>query len=563
MSHREGAVRRPQSRTSRFEKVDRLSPADHPTQRDPLRPAWTGLRADPLAEESLPRGARTVQQEQIEYRLPEFLPTQQKFRDIIEAGHPNGPGYILTAAYVGGWGSGKSTVAKWIAFDFAVCFPGIKVLIVRKTLASLESTTKEEFLHRMVEGDPEERNMTDVLQQDWNEKKQTYTMVNGSKVYFGGLDKAAKWSSSQFGLIVIEEASECEKRDITYLKSRLRQKPPRCPDCKGKRMITPCPECDGYGDLWGPSYRRAMILVSNHVWSEHWIYRDFVGTAEDPKIADYQIVETSSWENAPDRGGHLPQGYLESLCADEDETTVSVFVGGTWGVMPRGTPVFPHQPMVRGVPWHEQELAFDKDRALFWSIDFGYRFPFITFHQIGPRGQWRILAEYTVTKTQTATFLRSAIGYAQENFPGWHAPWICGDPAGWADRSEGPNDAQTVQEITGLPFRSIPSTADTARNRRRVIVARFEQSLGDQPSIVVDPRTCPRLCEALRGLYHYPDVRTASFVRSNYDETPVERHPHVDVAHTIEYFAANMWREEVTRGPVGYVPQVKVPVYNI
>ena len=292
------------------------------------------------------------QETEIEYRLPQFLPTQQRFREIIEEGHPKGPSHILVAGYIGGWGSGKSTVGKWVAFDYAVCYPGIKILIVRKTLASLEITTKQEFLERMVEGNDEGVNMAEVLQDDWNEKKQTYRMVNGSKVYFGGLDKAAKWSSAEFGLILIEESSECERSDITYLKSRLRQKPPPCPHCKGKRKQ--CALCHGYGNEWGPSYRRALIMVSNHVFTEHWMYKDFVGTADEPKVPDYRLVETSSYENAPEQGGFLPEGYLESITEQEDESTVSVFLGGSWGVMPRGTPVYPHQPTIRGVPWHAE-----------------------------------------------------------------------------------------------------------------------------------------------------------------------------------------------------------------
>jgi len=497
---------------------------------------------------------------EIEYRLPEFLPTQERFRQIVEEGHPDGPNYILVAAYIGGWGSGKSTIAKWLAFDYAVCYPGIKVLIVRKTLASLEITTKQEFLERMTEGSEDDENMAEVLQQNWNEKKQTYTLVNGSKVFFGGLDKAQKWSSAEFGLIVVEEASETDRADITYLKSRLRQRPLRCPKCKTGRKN--CSECRGSGDRWGENYRKALVLVSNHVYVEHWLYADFVGSADEPKRPNYELVETSSYENAPERGGYLPEGYLESLTEQEDETTISVFLGGAWGVMPRGTPVYPHHPTITGIPWHEQDVPFDVDRPLYWSLDFGYRFPFLSFHQIGPRGQWRILAEYTVPKTQTATFLRSAQAFAQENFPGWHAPWCCGDPAGWAERSEGPNDAQTVQQLLGLPFRSIPSTEETKRNRRRVVVARFEQAVGGGPSIVVDRKRCPRLCEALRGLYHYPDVRTSSFVRSNYTELPVERHPHVDVAHTVEYFAANMWVEEMRTGKTRSI-DVFQPVYNM
>jgi hypothetical protein len=481
----------------------------------------------------------------IEYRLPVFLETQQRFREILQDGHPSGKNHILILFYIGGWGSGKTTIAKWTAFDYAVCFPGIRILIVRKTLASLELTTKLEFLEQMTEGDPEGRNMTDLLKAKWNEKKNVYTMVNGSQVVFGGLDNPAKWSSTQFGLIIIEECGESERRDLSYLRSRLRQKSPPCPECKGKA----CPECGNTGTLWGPEFSRALIGVGNHVYREHWIYADFIGTPETPRRPNHVLVETSSWENHPDKGGYLPEGYLESIVEQEDEQTVSVFVAGSWGVMPRGTPVFPFVANMRGVPWHENpELKFDASIPLYWSFDFGYRFPFITFHQIGPRGQWRILAEYTLAKSHTTSLMTAVLPFAAERFPSWWAPWCCGDPAGWADRSEGPNDAETIQKKLGLPFRSIPSTEQTKIARRKVVRARLETALAGYPSFVINPEACPVLREALSGLYHYPEVRepTASG-GTNYRETPVERHPYVDVAHTIEYFAACMWQEEIRR----------------
>ena len=101
----------------------------------------------------------------VQLALPKLLPTQQAFRKLVQDGVPGDPQAIGIYGYFGGWGSGKTTVGKWIVFENITRFPGLKVLVVRDTFASLNLTTKQEFLHRMVEGDDRGRNVVDLMKE--------------------------------------------------------------------------------------------------------------------------------------------------------------------------------------------------------------------------------------------------------------------------------------------------------------------------------------------------------------------------------------------------------------
>lgn len=492
------------------------------------------------------------------YQLPRFLKTQQSFRELIARGDPDNPSAICIHGYFGGWGSGKTTIGKWIVFDSMVCYAGIKVLVVRDTFSSLNLTTKQELLHRMVEGDPAGRNIADLMKESWNEQRQTFTIRNGSQCTFGGLDRVEKWGSTEFGMIYVDEASLIGEQDIPFLLSRLRQPAPKCRSCLGSR----CALCGNTGHVWGPDYRRAIILTSNHVYTEHHLYKAFVGTPDQPRKKNHFYVETSSYENAPENGGFLPPGYLESLAQSGDERMVSVYMGGQWGVVPKGTPVYQWVPRSSGRPWHERPCEFDPSRPIWLSFDFGYRFPFVTFHQLQARGRWRILHEFTMPSSRTEELCFGVQGVLRERFPNARlGSVVYGDPAGLQNHSEGQNDATTVESVFRVPFRCAPSTEATKRGRRTTIQKRLALQVEGEPLLAVDPRYCPRLCEAFRGMYRFPEMKQR-FETENYKEEPLEEHPFCDVMHSVEYFALNHFNEQSTEAFRRAAGQVVVPRFN-
>jgi hypothetical protein len=481
----------------------------------------------------------------IELQLPVWLPTQKAFAQLAADGHPEAPGRSMVCGYFGGWGSGKTTLGKWLVFDALSCYPGLKALVVRDTFTALNITAKKEFLDRMVEGDPAERNMAEVMKARWNEKEQTYTHLSGASVIFGGLDKVEKWGSAEFALIWVDEASLCQSGDLEFLLSRLRQKSPRCPACRGAR----CPACGETGQLWGASFRRLMLVTSNHVYSEHFLYKLFVDPGDGKPVSrNFAYVEGSSWENDAKAGGYLPEGYLESLVEGVDERMRSVYVDGHWGTIPKGTPVYRFLPTIQGIAWHKRATKYVADLPLYVSFDFGWRYPFATVHQL-PRGTWRVLGEFTMPQVRTRDFAEALLAWIEERFPQAKIPCLYGDPAGWAERSEGPCDAETVQKVFGVPFRSVASTEKSKLGRMKRIRDWMAKTIGEEPAFAIDQRLCPRLSEALHGMYRYEEPKT-SFERENYREVPIEEHPFCDVCHSIEYFAANHFRREQERTPI-------------
>jgi hypothetical protein len=499
-----------------------------------------------------------------EYRLPKFLPTQEKFRQMVLAGVPGDPDAIGIFGYFGGWGSGKTTVLKWIAFDAMTCFPRLKVLICRDTFSSLNLTTKPEFLGRMVEGDPKGRNVADILKHSWREKEQCYTHRNGSQCFFGGLDKVDKWGSTEFGLILIDEGALIGEQDIPFLISRLRQPSPICDACFGETEA--CRYCKGTGDAWGPNFRRALVLISNHVYTQHHLHRDFVGQPDEPPKKNHFYVETSSFENSPEEGGHLPKGYLQSLEASGDPRMVSVYMGRGWGVVPRGVPVYPWVPSLKsGEPWHERQCVFDKSRPLIPSIDFGYRFPFVTFHQLQMRNRWRTLGEFSMPNSRTDELCYGALDYIRRRFEGAIVPFVTGDPAAWQNRSDagGARDGDVVEKIFSCNFRSLPSTDDSKLTRRISIRQRLGQTSGEEPMYAVDPQHCPRLCEAMRGMYRYPELKTRFTTTNAKEELVVEEHPYCDVVHSVEYFALNYFEDQKREGIIRSIGKIVEPIYRI
>ena len=52
--------------------------------------------------------------------------------------------------------------------------------------------------------------------------RQRYQLVNGSEIIVAGLDKPEKIMSTEYDLIYVQEATECEERDIEMLTTRLR-----------------------------------------------------------------------------------------------------------------------------------------------------------------------------------------------------------------------------------------------------------------------------------------------------------------------------------------------------
>lgn len=117
-------------------------------------------------------------------------------------------------------GTGKSLASLWRVHLLAMLYPGLRALIVRKTLTSLGSTGLVTFREQVI---PDAKAAGVVR---WyggsQERAAAYLYSNGSEVVVGGLDKSDKIMSSEYDIVFVQEATELQIGDWEAIISRLR-----------------------------------------------------------------------------------------------------------------------------------------------------------------------------------------------------------------------------------------------------------------------------------------------------------------------------------------------------
>ena len=117
-------------------------------------------------------------------------------------------------------GTGKSRACLEKLHLLALLNPGMRGLLVRKTLASLGSTALVTWRTYVV---PEAlANGTVVYYGGSSEEPPQYRYSNGSRIVIGGLDKSTKIMSSDYDVIFVQEAIELTEADWENLTTRLR-----------------------------------------------------------------------------------------------------------------------------------------------------------------------------------------------------------------------------------------------------------------------------------------------------------------------------------------------------
>jgi phage terminase large subunit len=113
--------------------------------------------------------------------------------------------------------TGKSYAGLWKMHLAALKYPGMHGLLLRKTLVSLKASTLVTFRERILG--------TNSPVKFWSAKGDEsahYAYPNGSKIYVGGMDKAAKIMSTEYDLVLWDEATDGEVAEWEALQTRLR-----------------------------------------------------------------------------------------------------------------------------------------------------------------------------------------------------------------------------------------------------------------------------------------------------------------------------------------------------
>lgn len=113
--------------------------------------------------------------------------------------------------------TGKSYGMLWKGHLAAVKYPGMHGLLLRKTFVSLKASTLVTFRERILGPNSPVRFWTAK-----GDEAAHYAYPNGSKLYVGGMDNPGKIMSTEFDLILPDEATDLELNEWEALTTRLR-----------------------------------------------------------------------------------------------------------------------------------------------------------------------------------------------------------------------------------------------------------------------------------------------------------------------------------------------------
>ena len=200
-----------------------------------------------------------------------LLPAQRKFIEIPDDIPPMTQ-YI--SLYQGGFGAGKTFSGSLKGLIIAFKYPGSEGLVGAATYALLSQTTLPKYKEHL-------DNLGYLY--DWNEKRQTLTLSNGSTILFKHFEDPEDLKSIDKHWCEIEEMSQISEASFNMLLSRIRK--------------APKPE-------WGDKFIWQIFGHSNPQASKGWIYEKF---KKNPKPNFRRIIAPTT-ENY-----HLPQDFVQNL----------------------------------------------------------------------------------------------------------------------------------------------------------------------------------------------------------------------------------------------------------
>jgi hypothetical protein len=234
---------------------------------------------------------------------PTRIPAQQAFRSSK----------ARVRGYGGAMGGGKSRALCEEAFDLALEYPGIKIVIARLRHTSIVETTKKTMIEEVI---PPE--MLAICKKKESGGEDWLKLPNGSVFHFIGLEDPVRWFSSQLGPIVFDEAHEIDEDTVLKLMTRQRQRLPSGVLAPDRVMIGFNPENPGH---W---LQRWFILGAGT--TDHGYYkRQLWATGATKPIGDAEFFIAKATDNP-----FLPENYVDETLGGLPEVLRRRYLEGEW-----------------------------------------------------------------------------------------------------------------------------------------------------------------------------------------------------------------------------------------
>jgi phage terminase large subunit len=414
---------------------------------------------------------------------------------------------------MGPYGSGKST---WAINEIVrrtnampIWYQGrrrAKWAIVRNTSGELYSTTLQTWLTWFGElGDIKKR------QKPLLTYEHTYNDGNGIvelELIFIALDREEdlrKIKSLEVTGAYINELSEVPQGALAHFKGRVNHRYP-------SRAF-----CD-------QPYWSGIIADTNPPDIDHWIYKDFELKNLDsyrifrqpPGLIKYEEGDTSKWvQNADcDNASNLSSDYYTKLAEGQSEDFVKVYCLGEYGSVGFGKKVYPEynddlhsRPTIQAIQGDPIHLGWD----------FGLT-PACVVCQISPRGQLRILKEYTSEDMGIRTFAKNVVlPGLQRDFPYNKIGVSRADPSGIAGDAI-MEELSCIGELNSLGIDTSPARSNELESRIGSVRYFMNTMIDGQPAYIMSREGCPVLRRGKTKDYVYKRISVGGEER--YKEVP-------------------------------------------
>jgi hypothetical protein len=218
-------------------------------------------------------------------------------------------------------GGGKSKALCEEAFETALQYPGIEILIARQEHKAIVGSTRKTFFREVLP--PDLYNHCRVLASGGDDFIQ---FPNGSVIHFVGLNNPQSYHSAEFGMVIVDEAHQVDVDAVQTLNSRLRQK---CADCL-ERRLTDCTHMP-----------HQFLCGANPENPGHWLYRFFIQDADETEwgyykpelrldeesdpIGDAEFVQAKATDNP-----YLPKAYIQKNLGGMERHWRERYLEGKW-----------------------------------------------------------------------------------------------------------------------------------------------------------------------------------------------------------------------------------------
>lgn len=457
---------------------------------------------------------------------------------------------------MGPYGSGKSTICVNKIVEQACRMPvwhngrrRSKCLIIRNTSGELQSTTLQTWLQWFGDlGDIRKR------QKPLLTYEHTFNDGNGIvelELVFIALDRdedIRKLKSIEATMAYINELSEVPQAVLHHLIGRVNHRYP------SKSF---CPE----------PYWSGIIADTNPPDEDHWIFKDFeINPTPNYKIFHQPsgLIMNADGSFAKDDAGNyianpecdnyknLSPDYYVKLAEKRSEGFIKVYCGGRYGIVESGKRVYPEYnddihsvsriEAIQGYPIH-----------LGW--DFGLT-PACVVFQISPRGQLRILKEYTSEDLGIRTFAKNIV------LPQIAVDFVYnkigeseGDPAGMAGDAI-MEELSCIGELNNLGIKTNPAHTNDIDVRIGSVRYFLNTMIDGQPAFLISRENCPLLRKGFINGYHFKRLSVSGDDR--YQDKPNKNkfsHPHDALQYGVMKFASDRIIEQKK-------PENKVDMFN-